>query len=142
VTWGGMSEREFQDAIRKGLGRAIIYARGHDVSAFREVILKTCLHSQGFDVQAEGTRASYIYELIGHLPEKAFYTDAVLDALPASGDDDNASQRFHIAALRAGDGDERARRAIYESYRPGPLQGTRIGIGFVQLDGIASLLFV
>jgi hypothetical protein len=31
---------------------------------------------------------------------------------------------------------------MYERYRPGPLQGTRIGIGFVQLDGIAGLLFV
>lgn len=125
-----------------GMGRAILYAKSHDVSELRDVILNACLHSQAYDVQCEGTHASFMYELVSGLPDRDFYHNEVLHALSGSGDDRDAAHRFHIAACMALDGNEVAKRAMYEAYDPGPRWGELIGIDFVRMDGIKGFLFV
>ena len=137
-----MHEDQFRQALRLGLGRAIVYARLHDVREFRDAILDACLHCYSYDVQTEGTRASYMYDLVGCLPNKDFYVSEVLRSLAASGDDNDAAQRFHFAACLALDGSEEAKRAMYDSYAPGPRMGELIGIDFLKMDGIKGLLFV
>ena len=136
-----MDKTEFQELIQAGLGRAIIYARENDVRTFRDVILDACLHCCSVDVQSEGTRAGYMLELVDLMPDRQFYCDAVLEALPGSGDNWDAVQRFHFATYMALDGDEPARRLLYESFDPGSKMGEDIAIDFVRLDGLKGLLF-
>ena len=136
-----MDVAEFRRALHLGLGRATIYAREHDVHAFREVILDACLHCYAYDVQLEGTRGSYMYELVGYLPDKDYYYDTVLQSLPDSVDDYDAVQRFHFAACMASDGHTEARQAMYDSYSPGPRRGESSAINFINLDGIQGFLF-
>ena len=137
-----MNVQQFRESLHLGLGRALIYARDHDVSDYRDVILDACLHCYSYDVQVEGTRADYMYELVGLLPDKAFYHDAVLNTLPASGDNDDAIQRFRFAARLSMDGDEHAKRMMRDCYNPGPSRGEAIGVNFLDMDRIAGLLFV
>lgn len=137
-----MVEAEFRRLLRLGLGRAILYAQTHDMREFRNVVLDACLHCYSYDVQCEGTRASYMYDLVGYLPNKDFYYGKVLESLKGSGDDYDAAQRFHFAACMAHDGSEQAKRAMYEAYNPGPGRGEDIGIDFLQMDGIEGFLFV
>jgi hypothetical protein len=137
-----VDEAEFRVTLQLGLGRAILYAKLHDLREFRDVILDACLHCYSYDIQTEGTRASYMYDLVGCLPDKGFYYREVLKSLAASGDDGDAAQRFHFAACLAFDGNEEARRAMYDSYVPGPRMGDLIGIDFFKMDGIQGLLFV
>jgi hypothetical protein len=136
-----MDENEFLRSLHAGLGRAILLARDHDVRPFRALILDACLNCYAIDPQSEGTRADYMFDLVSLLPDKKFYWDAVLNALANSGDDWHAKQRFHFAALLAIDGDERAKRLMYESFNPGPSMGEAIAIEFLNLDGMAGLLF-
>lgn len=136
-----MDEHQFHRMLQLGLGRAILYARRHDVQDFRKLILDACLHCYAYDPQIEGTRASYMLDLLDLTPRREFYYDEVLNALPGSGDDWDAVQRFHFAACLAIEGDERAKRVMYESYNPGPRMGEAIGIDFLQMDGINGLLF-
>lgn len=128
--------------MRLGLGRAILYAQRHDVRECREAILDACLHCYSYDIQIEGTRSSYMHDLVGCLPDKDFYYDELLKSLAGSGDDWDAAQRFHFAACLAFDGSEEAKRAMYDSYNPGPRMGEHIGIDFLMMDGIKGLLFV
>jgi hypothetical protein len=137
-----MNAQQFRESLQLGLGRALIYARNHDGREHRDVILDACLHCYSYDVQIEGTRADYMYELVGQLPDKAFYHDAVLNALAASGDDNDAVQRFRFAARLSMDEDERAKRMMRDSYNPGPSRGEAIGVNFLDIDGIPGLLFV
>src|ERR1700681_4634585 len=109
---------------------------------YRGVILDACLHCYSYDTQIEGTRADYMYEIVGLLPDKAFYHDAVLNSLATSGDDWDAIQRFHFAGCMATDGGEHARRAMHDHYNPGPTHGETIGVNFLDTDGIEGLLFV
>lgn len=136
-----MNKSEFQELVQSGLGRGIIYARDNDVQAFRDIILDACLHCYSADAQSEGTRASYMLDLVNLLPDRQFYCDQVLSALPNSRDDWDAAQRFHFAAYLSFDGDARARQVMYESFKPGPNLGEAIAIDFVRMDGLEGFLF-
>ncbi len=125
-----------------GLGRALVYARDHDVRQYRDVILDACLHCYSYDIQIEGTRADYMYEIVGLLPDKAFYHDAVLNSLAKTVDDWDAVQRFHFAACMATGGNDHAKRVMHDNYNPGPIYGESIGVNFLDTDGIEGLLFV
>ena len=135
-----MDKQQFRESLHLGLGRAILYACHHDVTEFRDIILDACLHCYSYDVQFEGTRADYMYELVGLLPDKAFYHDAILTSLAQAGDDWDAVQRFRFAA-RMANGDENARRNMRDQYNPGPTYGESIAINFLD-QGIPGLLFV
>ena len=136
-----MNRDWFSRAIHLGLGRAVLHARNHDVSEFRDVILDACLHCHVFDPQTEGTWAAYMLDLLDALPDKQFYCEEVLKSLPACGDDWDAVQRFYFAACLAREGFADAKRAMYESYRPGPTHGESIAIDFVEMDGLEGMLF-
>ncbi len=137
-----MDEDQFRHLLHLGHGRAILYASSHDIQDFRQIILDACLHCHAYDPQIEGTRASYMLDLLDLVPDKQPYYEAVLNALPDSMDDWDAVQRFHFAACLALDGNERARQAMYENYNPGPMNGEAIAIDFLEMDGIKGLLFV
>ena len=136
-----MNETSFQESIKAGLGRGVLYARDHDVRPFRDVILDACLHCYSADPQTEGTRAAYMLELVNLLPDRQFYCDEVLNSLPHSGDDWDAVQRFHFATYMAFDGDEVAKRVAYQSFDPGPKKGEAIAIDFLRMDGVKGLVF-
>jgi len=132
---------EFQEAMHLGLGRAILYARDNDVQPFRDVILDACIHSRSYDPDCEGTHSDFIYDLVELLPDRAFYRDEVLKALPSSEDDWDAVHRYWFAASMALDGDERAKKAIYENFPSGPEHAEGIGTALRQIDGIPGFLF-
>jgi hypothetical protein len=136
-----MDESQFRHLLKLGLGRAILYAKDHDVQGFQNLILDACLHCYAYDPQQEGTHADYMLELVDLTPEKEFCHEAVLNALPGSGDDWDAVQRFRFAACLAFDGDDRAKQAMYQNYKPGPRLGEGIGIYFMQMDEIKGFLF-
>jgi hypothetical protein len=131
----------FARALHQGLGRPILYARSHDVSAFRDAIMHACVHSCALDPQSEGTRAAYMLEVLHTLPDRQLYCEAVVKALPGCGDDWDAVQRFHFAARLAAEGDDQAKRAMYESFHPGPRMGESIAVDFLAMDGLDGMLF-
>lgn len=135
-----MSELEFQELIQAGHGRAIVYAQEHDVSEFREVILDDCLHCYALEPSFEGTRADYMWELVQRTPDREFDEEQVIESLRKGGDDWSAAQRFHLAALMALAGNDRARRAVYDNFKPGPQHGDRIARELLLLDGLPGLL--
>ena len=124
-----------------GLGRGIVYARDNDTGPFRSAILDACLHCGAVDPQCEGTRALYMYELVNATPDREFYRGAIQKALPGHGDDWDAVQCFRLASYMAMDGDDRARQAMYEAFRPGPRMAELMGVDFVQMDGMEGFLF-
>jgi hypothetical protein len=132
---------EFRESLHLGLGRAILYAREHDVREFRDVILDACLHCYAYDGRLYGTHAHYMHDLVSSLPDKDFYYGEVLKSLPGSGEDDDALLRFEFASCLASNGSEEARQAMYDSYHPGPITGEWIGGLFLSMEGIQGLLF-
>ncbi len=123
------------------MGRAIVYARDHDVRPFRDIILDACLHCRALDPQIEGTRADYMLDLVKVLPDRNFYMEEVLRAIPGCGDDWHGCQRYRFAACMAFEGDEFAKKIMYESFPPGPQTAAGIAIYFAQMDGVQGFTF-
>src|SRR5437868_3451987 len=111
---------EFRRLLRLGLGRAILYARDHDITQFRDLILDACLHCYAIDPVCEGTRAAYMLDLIDTFTDKTFFCEAVLKSLPGSGDTWDAVQRFDFAACLAADGNDHAKQMMYAHFEAGP----------------------
>ncbi len=136
-----MNRDQFSRALHLGLGRAVLHARNHDVSEFRDVILDACLHCRVYDPQSEGIQVAYMLDLLQAQADRQFYCEEVLKSLPACGDDWDAVHRFYFAACLAREGFAGAKRAMYENYRPGPTHGESIAIDFVEMDGLEGMLF-
>jgi hypothetical protein len=136
-----MDRTEFQELLWKGMGRAIVYARDHDVRPFLDLILDACLYCRAIDPQCEGTRGDYMLDLVNVLPDRKFYREEVLKAIPGCGDDWHACQRYRFAACLAFGGDELAKKIMYDSFPPGPQKAAGIAIYFVQMDGVKGLTF-
>jgi len=134
-----MDVRAFQELIQAGHGRAMVYAQEHDVSGFRDVLLDACLKCYSVDPRFEATRANYMWELVQLLPDPEFYCERVLDSLREGGDDWSTAQRFHLATLIALEGNERARRAVYDNFEPGPKHGELIACDLLRLGGLRAL---
>jgi hypothetical protein len=136
-----MTEDEFRDALWSGLGRVLVEAQANDVERFADVILDACLHCRAVDPQSEGTRTLFVYELVQLTREPAFYFDQVIQSLSECDDDWDGVHRFRIASFLAIDGDDRARWAMYENFRPGPSMAESIAVDFLQMDGMKGFLF-
>ena len=136
-----MDEAQFRHALQVGHGRAVLYARSHDVSKFRDIILDACLHCWAVDPTCEGTRSGFMFEVIDKLPDREFYFNEVLKALPADLENWDSVQRFWLACNLVDADDARAKQAMYDAYQPGPRFGESIGNSFIAMDGMKGLLF-
>ena len=73
-----MTKKEFQYALKRGLGRCIIAAK-KEPEKYREIVLKACQTCPAFDPQCEGTRSGYMYELISCYEDKAFFLQVICE---------------------------------------------------------------
>jgi hypothetical protein len=134
---------EFEKSLVIGLGRAIVFLRGGNATAYRPVILQACIHNWAFDNQLEGNRAEFMHDVISLTNEIGFYRDEILAALRVSGDDDDADQLFDLARLFAQEGDSDARRAIYEKFLENCAAADDTGAtAIIELDKAEGLIFV
>ena len=77
-----MRTTDFAKMLELGLGRAVFFAREHDMTPFRDMILNACLHCQSYDAQLDGTRGVYMSEIINSTPDMAFYREGILGRWP------------------------------------------------------------
>lgn len=138
-----MDGHEFKHVLTIGLGRAILFLRSHDARPYRDAILDTCLHNTAYDPQIEGSRATYLREVLALTGEAPFFRERILAALATSGGDWDAEQLFRLAATYAEEGDQHARRVLYARYDQNARAGDDTGeTTIVSLDGLAGLLHV
>ena len=80
-------------------------------------------------------------DLVNVLPDRNFYREEVLKAIPGCGDDWHGCQRYRFAACMAFEGDELAKKIMYDSFPPGPRKAGHIAIDFVEVDGLKGFTF-
>lgn len=135
-----MTKDEFRRLLNAGHGRAALYARDNDISQWRDVIEDMCVHCRAVDVTFDGTHAAYIYNVVERLPDAATYRDAILAALPETGDNFDTWHRLTLACFLAADGNPDAREAVYAHFKPGPKFGEKLAVQLVRLDGMPAFL--
>jgi hypothetical protein len=135
------SKDEQRDALRKGLGRAWIWAmRGRlDV----DLLLEVCVRDLRYDVQCEETRGAWLWQMIQEIGAEATLRRPILEALVALEDAQSVDQLFQLALFyaRAGDLDFRERLYHLDTMNPGGDNDSLVDCELVSLDGAVAFLF-
>ena len=138
-----ISAETFLNRLACGFGRVVLFLRENDAGPLRGAILDSCLYHRAFDGQAEGYRTEYLFDIIQATDEPEFYAAHIREALGTDGKDYEYGQLYELAARLAGNGDEEARRAMYDRFaRSAVHQDTTGADDLVTLDGLAGYLFV
>ena len=135
---------EFENWLRKGLGRAAIFLQKIDSRPYREQLLYACTHDLTYDRQCEDRRGHYLLELIAASRDEAFYREAMLDMLKNCGEDLDSAQIFEIAGDYARKGDAAMKAAMYAAFESSGYanMGYCAAEQLVRLDGLEALSFV
>jgi hypothetical protein len=141
-----MIEKEFSQALRRGLGSAIIELKNSkNKAAYRDIVLRCCLRDISYDWQVEGTKGHYLYLAICATGERAYFEQAVIEKFLPRCEDRLFWQLTDILACCANDGSTLAKDALHAKYdyfsaKKGRLVKGRIDEGF-QWENVACHLF-
>lgn len=139
-----MTPEQFRNAIRKGLGRAILHLKQNDPQPYWEEILPACLTNTTYDTQCEGTREDYLFEAINLSGNPEPIKQQVAATLLSTTNDRDCLQLFELARLIAARGDSGSRAAIYQRFDANCLRDKQpYGVhAILELDGIDGLIHV
>lgn len=133
----------FLDKLACGFGRVVMFLRENDAAPYREAILDSCLHHRAFDTQTESYRTDYLCDIIQTTGESEFYAEQIRQALGTDNDDYWYDQLYELAGRLAQNGDDEARRVMYDRFaRQAAQQDTTGAESFILLDGLDGYLFL
>lgn len=144
-----VTQEEFEAAVKRGLGRAVLWLRHGKVVPDRDFLLYACIHNLAYDRQSEDNRALYMFDMIQATSEPEFYTRAVQNTLAAwDGDEEDNEdpvsvyQMFDLLGLLAKQGDSSARQSLYSFFeKHAQFDAVREEV-LVEIDGLDGYLFV
>ena len=101
-----------QDALRKGLGRGLMWARSRVLRD--DVILRACIEDQRHDSHCEDSRGDWLWDIIQQVNGQDRLSDAILQSLRQLNDESSADQLCRLARYFAERGDDRFRKRLYQ----------------------------
>lgn len=138
-----LTRNEFCNALKKGLGRAILYVSEYGAQEVQDDILYACLHNLGYDRQLEGSRAPFLLSLIDLTGHEEFYRQHILEALTEATDDWDEYQLTTLIAGFAQRGYEPARKALYAKFEQQRVSDYWLASEqIINIDGLDGLLYV
>jgi len=138
-------KQNFRSSIKRGTGEAHILIKENPTVDFSQEIIKAALFNFAYDAQSEGSRDFYIAELMNLSGQKDKILPVIYEALKTESIDDwSTEQIFDIAAIFAKEGDERAKKAVYENYYKYAMDGADWAgqDAIVEIDGLKGLFYV
>ena len=112
-----MTERTFSQALRRGLGSAIVELKNAgNATAYRDVLLRCCLRDISYDWQSEGTKGYYLYDALLASGEPEYYERAIIEKFLSRCYDGLFYQLSAILYRFADDGSEDAKEALHSKY--------------------------
>ena len=112
-----MTEKNFKQALRRGLGSAIIELKTNENRLkYRDIIKYYCLRDISYDWQSEGSKGNYLYSAICALGEKDYFEQIIIDKFLSQCQDKLFCQLKDILLCYIYDGSRSARTALFEKY--------------------------
>ncbi len=110
---------------------------------YHDQILDAILESPAYDLECEGHRPEYLYDVIKHSCEFEFFVGEAMQSLGSAQDERLRDQLSELIVYAAKQGHEDLRRWIYEQFdRSAKADCLRPGIDVIKLDGLAGLTYV
>jgi hypothetical protein len=135
------ADNDFSFALRRGLGRAVQYTRDNGVDGVADSLLANCLKNMAYDRQCEGSKAEWLFEMIGSSRQFDWFASSILDGLMVAEDDYDLDHLCRFASLIARRGTMRAADLLREKVLGQSFDGSLFGIeALARLDGVDSLV--
>lgn len=113
-----MTKKQFKEAIRRGLGSAIVeLVNTEAVEQYKEIVLWACLNNTCYDTQSEGGRGAYLYKAIKVYADTEYFEKKVIDKYSRHVKGTWLQEQltellYHFAK----DGSLEARKVLYKKY--------------------------
>lgn len=131
---------EFEDWLRKGLGRAVLRLHEHPSPEYYPLILKACTKNLSFDSQTEHSRELFLWDLIQNSGDPRVLRDALLQVLNQATDTVDLDQLIAVLKFFAQQGDLEVREAMYTAVtKAGFTKGGSCFTDLIALDGADGL---
>jgi hypothetical protein len=138
-------KQKFLSSIKRGTGEAHLLMKAHPEIDFSNEICKAARKNFAYDVQCEGSRAEYVWELILLSGQKEKIRKAILDGIETEIEDSWAlDQLFDLAVLFTKQGDKKFHDAIYKRFYKKIMLGS-VDLGkdqILEMDGLEGLKFI
>lgn len=109
-----LDREEFADALRKGLGRALIHVKHYGLDGVEDLVVEACTHNQVYDPQCEPSRAVWLFDMFKDSPHYAVFQSAILQGLSLDITSRNLGQILALIKEMAAHGDDLARSRMKE----------------------------
>jgi hypothetical protein len=109
-----LGREAFAEALRKGLGRAMVHVRKHGDAGVDDLIREACVHCHSYDWQSEGHRGAWMMAMISALPDREGYLQTVIAAFPEAREDRDIDQMAYIVTELADEGRPGMRELLYD----------------------------
>jgi hypothetical protein len=141
-----LTQDQFRDALRKGLGRAVLHVREFGAAGLEDDIAHACTTSLVYDPQCEGTRGEWLFEIVELAGLGEVVAPLVVDKLrrPSTADEFwDVAQLVVLASMFAQRGRKDAREALYEKFERQEFSSTWLcGTPIMCVDGLQGFLHV
>ena len=134
--------KHLQDAIEKGLGRALFWAK-KGLWTDKAILLNACLHDLRYDRQCEEARGPWLWQIMRAVGVTDEFRGAIFDSLFTVDNGYAGKQLCQFAVFYARNGDEKFRMRLQEivARKPDQHDPTFGEEELIDLDGEAGFLF-
>lgn len=137
-----LSLKAFENAIKKGQGRALYHALTFGIEEVADILLNACTFNQIYDAQCESPRARWLLRMFHDTPFFPHFSQAIIEALHKAEDFWDIQQLCGLAEALAQHGDDAARQALQSTVLK-HLGGQDLGTNeWINLEGVEGLLEV
>ena len=113
----GMTEKKFSQALRRGLGSAILELKNTgNNSKYRDIVLRCCLSCIAYDTQSEGTKGNYLYTAVKTFDDPEAFLDKIAEKFAKRVYWGLSDQLYHTLCCFADDGYKAADIALEKKY--------------------------
>ncbi|GEM_PF-2240129 len=112
-----LEKDEFAEAVKKGLGRALLHVMHHGVDDVADLVLDACIHNQTYDPQCEPRRAAWLFRMFRDSTQYQKLRESILGKLKTETDTWDFLQLCGLAKEMAARGDKYARQELGERVR-------------------------
>lgn len=107
-----LTRHEFAAALKRGLGRALLYVQQFGISEVKDIVLDACLKNPAYDPQCESSRAAWLLMMIKGSEEYCQFSSAILNALEHETELYDLEHLCELSAQMAIAGDQNAGSAL------------------------------
>jgi hypothetical protein len=134
------------DSLKRGTGRALLIIRDNQDTDFSEIIFNACVNALGYDLQCEGNRAKYLYEIVQSSRQNLLLEQKLTEAILSEKIEGwDLTQLFGLVKIFAEKGNKTARENLYKRFSLSEYedcQGSGISDELIDLDGLEALKFI